>query len=169
MRVPRLHSLTVCLTALAFLLVAVRATEGASPFATYLPLVAKEHGPEATPTVSATPIITLTPTQTQTPTVTPTPTPTVPGALYLDDFSNPGSGWLVDDDPSGSHSYQDGEYEIRINYVGWGKGVAAPYTVTNVNYAVQADMRHLAGSIAYYGLVFNRQDWDNYYSYRADP
>lgn len=92
-----------------------------------------------------------------------------PRASYLDDFTNQSSGWYVDDVSSGRRSYQEGEYEILINNPNWWKAAKAPYTLAHTSYAVEADMRHLSGGISWYGLVFRRSDWDNFYVFRVDP
>jgi hypothetical protein len=47
------------------------------------------------------------------PTQAPAATPTETGVLLEDDFSDPGTGWYVDDDPGqGSYAYENGVYAI---------------------------------------------------------
>lgn len=66
------------------------------------------------------PAPTLPPTPSRTPTRTPRPTGPTPtqaagAVLFEDDFSDPGSGWRVDDGAQNSKRYVDGEYEISIH------------------------------------------------------
>lgn len=70
-----------------------------------------EPPPTAIPTDM--PSATTAPTPTITPTEPPTATPTPMGLLFEDDFSDPATGWRVDDTPDeGSYAYVDGVYAI---------------------------------------------------------
>ncbi|NCF65084.1 MAG: hypothetical protein GWP61_03865 [Chloroflexi bacterium] len=87
--------------------------------------------------------------------------------LISDDFSNPNSGWLVADDGQVKWSYQNGEYEILIRVPKWWAGARAPINGL-VHYAVEAEMRRLSGSTSDYGLIFDFQDWTNFYYFIVD-
>lgn len=83
--------------------------------------------------------------------------------LYRDDFSDPNSGWPVNDDGNVARSYQNGVYEMLIRDAGYWAGARAPI-VGFVDYGVEAEMwRYQGGRTSNYGLVFDRKDWDNFY------
>jgi len=88
--------------------------------------------------------------------------------LLSDDFSNPNSGWPVGDDGQVKWSYQNGEYELLIRVPRWWAGAKAPISGL-VDYAAEAEMRRLSGSTSDYGLIFDFQDWDNFYYFIVDP
>jgi hypothetical protein len=88
--------------------------------------------------------------------------------LYFDNFSDPDSGWPISDSGNVKLSYQEGEYEILIreqNY--WGGAV--PPLDDIAGYSVNADMRFQTGSGGFYGLIFDREDWDQFYIYVISP
>ena len=78
-------------------------------------------------------------------------------AAFLDDFSNPASGWRNN---SENYDYLENEYEIKVsqtNHVYW---AWAPIKISG-DYILQVDMRvvdDFAGGE--YGLVFNRTEGD---------
>ena len=82
--------------------------------------------------------------------------------LFSDDFSNPNSGWPVDDDGVVKWGYSNGEYEILIRDQRRWAGALAPVMVLD-NYMVRVDARRLQGSTSDYGIVFDQKDWDNFY------
>jgi hypothetical protein len=86
----------------------------------------------------------------------------------FDDFSDPNSGWLAADDGQVKWSYQNGEYEILIRVPKWWAGARAPITGL-VDYAAEVEMRRLSGSESDYGLIFDFQDWNNFYYFIVDP
>ena len=88
--------------------------------------------------------------------------------LYADDFSDPSSGWPVDDNGDVKRSYQAGEYEIltrEINY--WAGSVPPLADITN--YSAVADMRIPNGNTGFYGLIFDRVDWNHFYIFVVSP
>ena len=88
--------------------------------------------------------------------------------LFSDDFSDPTSGWSIDEDSPVRSGYQNDEYEIAINerYV-WG-GAVPPLTDI-VNYSVEATLRMFEDTGGAYGLKFDREDWDHYYLFAVLP
>ena len=86
---------------------------------------------------------------------------------YLDDFSDPDSGWYVYDDGDMRWSYQGGEYEIRLGGSGWWAWASAPILFPE-DYIVEADMRRYSGNVAY-GLVFGMQDGSHFYVLIVHP
>jgi hypothetical protein len=53
------------------------------------------------------------PPPTEAATLPPAATPTETGVLFSDDFSDPNSGWYLDDDPGlGSYAYENGVYAV---------------------------------------------------------
>lgn len=91
-----------------------------------------------------------------------------PEPLFYDDFSDPTSGWPIDDTPEIRRSYQDGEYEILTRSPDYWAAATAPLTDL-VDYSVEASMRRLIGTTSDYGLIFDFMDWDNFYIFATDP
>jgi len=88
--------------------------------------------------------------------------------LYSDDFSNPASGWLTGDGKHISLSYENGEYEIEI-FRSWWWGASAPPLGDISNYSIESEARLHTGSEGIYGVIFDREDWDNYYVFVVIP
>jgi len=86
---------------------------------------------------------------------------------YLDDFSDPDSGWYVHDDGDIRWSYQSGEYEIRLRGSYWWAWASAPIVFPE-DYIVEADMRRYSGNVAY-GLIFGMQDGSHFYVLIVHP
>jgi hypothetical protein len=86
----------------------------------------------------------------------------------LDDFSNADSGWPIDDDGDTIWRYDSGEYEMYMRNAKWWAGALAPVGASG-DYSVEADMRRLSGSTSDYGLIFDFQDWENFYLLVVDP
>jgi hypothetical protein len=89
--------------------------------------------------------------------------------FFFDDFSDPNSGWL-DGDDTGSvvYSYQSGEYQIYIRDTLWWGGAAPPLDDI-ADYSVEAEMRLHSGSKGFYGLIFERLDWNHFYLFAVSP
>jgi hypothetical protein len=112
------------------------------------------------------------------PTIDFTPTVTVylpsvdrrwdPRLPYLDDFSNPSSGWKVSDSGNTVWFYTGGEYEILMRNAGWWAGATCPLT-SLTDYSVEADMHRPAGATSSYGLIFGFQDWSHFYLLVVSP
>jgi hypothetical protein len=88
--------------------------------------------------------------------------------IFFDNFSNPSSGWAVEDQQGVRYSYRNNEYEIllRTNYA-W-TGASAPISDID-NYTVAADMRQHSGKYGGYGLIFERVDWEHFYLFLVFP
>ena len=88
--------------------------------------------------------------------------------LFADDFSDPASGWVIEDRGVVQWSYRDDQYEIFIDENGRWAGALAPVGGFST-YSVQADMALYKGADSYYGLIFDFLDWDNYYFFVVHP
>ena len=89
--------------------------------------------------------------------------------FFFDDFSDPDSGWDNGlDTGSVVYSYQSGEYQIFIRDTFWWGG-AVPPLADIADYSVEAEMRLHSGSSAFYGLIFERVDWNHYYLFAVSP
>jgi hypothetical protein len=96
--------------------------------------------------------------------------------VYLDDFSNPASGWPVEEDEIARLGYLNGEYQILVKPAGW--VVYAYNDFIDRDFTVEVDARpatHLVGSV---GLIFSRTESgyyllevsENWFSlWRRDP
>jgi hypothetical protein len=110
---------------------------------------------------------TRTPTATATSTVTPTPTPI--HVDFLDDFSNPASGWFVGDVDNIRYGYYDNEYEILVRPQNTIAFVSAPISSLSApaGYSVETDVRQVYG-MGGYGLVFDRTSASDFYVLSVD-
>jgi uncharacterized repeat protein (TIGR01451 family) len=83
---------------------------------------------------------------------------------YLDDFSNPASGWLIDDDSYARMEYLNSEYRILTKQSGYLYLVRAPLTCGYQNYIVEVDARWASTPGSSYGLIFGLSpDYSYYY------
>jgi len=86
-------------------------------------------------------------------------------AQYLDDFSDPGSGWPIADNDV-QYAYSNGEYRIWVK--SWGTWAGAAPGVKASDFTVFVDVRSgpnhiLPGS---YGLLFGlSDDWSQFYTF----
>jgi hypothetical protein len=88
--------------------------------------------------------------------------------IFFDDFSDPDSGWPINDSGDVQRSYQDGEYKILIQPENFWGGSVPPLSDIS-NYSVDAEMRIPDGSAGFYGLIFDRVDWDQFYVFVISP
>jgi len=139
--------------------------------------------PSSTPSATATPISTHTPTvlptataiatSTPSPAVMPTPTATATSPNnswgYIEDFSNPNNNpWPVESDQYGQYSYQNGEYEVRGLQPNTTFSSLAPIQFIASGYVIEVEA-HVTENSPDYGLLFDWQDWNNYYLYEVAP
>lgn len=83
------------------------------------------------------------------------------GILYQDDFSDPGSGWPIED----WRGYEDGEYFIIIEEAdSWG-GSIIPGELFFDAFCVEVEARAVGRAKGAYGILFGFKDWDNNYSF----
>jgi len=137
--------------------------------------------PTASPTDTATATNTSTRTRTGTPTPTPTrtrtrtPTPTPTLDCYYDDFSDPNSGWYVEDTVYAKLAYTGGEFQVLVRSP-W-NGAASAWGWLVSDFALQFDARQVGSNMAEYGIMFGGSDRglylytvvSNYFSlYRCD-
>jgi hypothetical protein len=92
----------------------------------------------------------------------------LPPFSYFDDFSDPGSGWDIEDTGDVRVGYQNGEYEILLRDALWSASILAPIDAVG-DCSVEADIRRHAGSEGLYGLIFGHVDWDHFYIFIVDP
>jgi hypothetical protein len=83
---------------------------------------------------------------------------------YTDDFSDPDSGWPVDDDSSRRYAYTGGQYQIWVKNPNQGWLVTPGAKATDFTVAVSA--RRASGSSGGYGIVFGiNEDLGQYYEF----
>jgi photosystem II stability/assembly factor-like uncharacterized protein len=125
---------------------------------THTPIGARTATPTRTPTRTRTATPTRTPTRTRTATPTRTPTTTY---LYFDDFSNPSSGWPVDDDGDRRVGYLNGQYQILARRTNYAFNVTPNFRCTDCTIDVQG--RFASSVYGAYGILFGiTDDWDKY-------
>ena len=90
------------------------------------------------------------------------------GALYMDDFSNPGSGWPVGDTGNALLEYLGGEYRMLVRPTDWWSAAAPGFKVSNG--VIVAEVRNHSSNYGTYGLIFGLSDnWSQFYSFEIDP
>jgi len=91
-----------------------------------------------------------------------------PSILFLDDFSNPNSGWPVWEDQYVRYEYLDNEYRILMKTTErW--QAARPY-FQGSDYVATVDVRNATGVYGSYGIIFGlSDDWSQFYVFEIDP
>jgi hypothetical protein len=88
--------------------------------------------------------------------------------LYQDDFSNPDSGWPINDSGNTKVGYINGEYQILIRTAGWLNAVSSGFGTQD--YKVSVQLRNVTGAFASYGIIFGiMPDWSSWYSLEIYP
>jgi hypothetical protein len=104
-----------------------------------------------------TPTLTVTPTTTLTLTAAPSSSLFLPliarGCEYFDDFSDPASGWTVDDNYYVKSEYLGGEFRVWSKQPGYYYPFQAP-RFQRQNYVVEADARWEGAPGENIGLIF---------------
>jgi alpha-tubulin suppressor-like RCC1 family protein len=86
---------------------------------------------------------------------------------FIDDFSNPGSGWPVLDYPESRYEYLANEYRIWVKTNDWWAGAHPGFKASD--YVVSVDVRNAGGVYGSYGLLFGlSEDWSQFYSFEVD-
>jgi uncharacterized repeat protein (TIGR01451 family) len=89
-------------------------------------------------------------------------------SYYTDDFSNPDSGWLIDDDSNRRYAYTGGQYQIWVRNPSWSAGVTPGAKATD--FAVAVSARRASGSQGSYGIIFGiNEDWSEFYWFEIGP
>ena len=87
---------------------------------------------------------------------------------YLDDFSDPGSGWEAGEDEELSVEYLNDEYRVLIKPAGAIYGIAAP-TSKRQDYVVEIDARWEGNSGVSYGLIFGIVgNYEQFYTFEVN-
>ena len=97
------------------------------------------------------------------PTATPvqTPQPTPMDQLYFDDFSDPASGWYVDDDESRRYAHVSGEYQIWLKTAPQWRAVTPGFPCEDC--AIEVEGRLASSAYGAYGIMFAiTSDWHGY-------
>jgi hypothetical protein len=83
--------------------------------------------------------------------------------LYTDDFSNPASGWPIDDIENIYRlEYLDGEYRILLRHTNYWAGARPGFQAAD--YIATVDLRNPNNISGYYGINFGlAQDWSSFY------
>jgi len=82
--------------------------------------------------------------------------------LYFDDFSDPNSGWLIEEGDWGHVGYYDGEYEMSSNEGWWGVDSSAPINDVPASFSLEADVRFVSGTENAYGLKLSTPEGTAY-------
>jgi uncharacterized repeat protein (TIGR01451 family) len=86
---------------------------------------------------------------------------------YTDDFSNPDSGWLIDDNSNRRSAYAGGQYQIWLKNPSSSAGVTPGAKATD--FAVAVNARRASGSQGSYGIIFGiNEDWSQFYEFNVD-
>ncbi len=81
-----------------------------------------------------------------------------------DDFSDPNSGWPVQDNGKNRYEYLNGEYRILLRPEWGGAGVRSDFYPED--FTVGVDVRNATGRQGSYGLLFGLIDnWDSFYTF----
>jgi len=92
------------------------------------------------------------------------PTPMPAGYLFIDDFTNPSSGWDVRHDSDAITDYQNGEFVIFVGKVETTLWSKPNHYLTNVS--VEVDAREAAGpDDNLYGVICRYLDSNNFYRF----
>lgn len=88
------------------------------------------------------------------------------GALYQDDFSNTGSGWVTESDGGNVMDYADGQYRIVVADV-YSDLVANAGVDLPADVVIDVDINLYSGSENNdFGVVCRMQDLDNFYFFQ---
>jgi uncharacterized repeat protein (TIGR01451 family) len=88
-------------------------------------------------------------------------------AYYADDFSDPGSGWPVDDDADRRFAYTGGQYQMWLKKPSLGWSVTPGAQATDFAAAVSA--RRASGSSGGYAIRFGiNEDWSQFYEFYVE-
>ena len=144
------------------------ATATLLPFPTSIPLT---EGPTLTPSPTLRPSATPLPSLTLAPSLTPIPTNTpTPGIIgigfdtgpFRDDFSDPFSGWPVENGSDWGFGYESGGYVMYNNLPN--AEVCASRTRSHTDFVIEVDVEKLSGpDSAYFGITC-RKIGTNYYT-----
>jgi hypothetical protein len=92
--------------------------------------------------------------------------PCVP--LFNDDFSNPSSGWSIEDDGNVRYEYLNSEYRILVRNTDWWAAARPGFQISD--YILEADVRNVSGTWGSYGLMFDiSSDWSQFYTFEIFP
>jgi hypothetical protein len=90
-------------------------------------------------------------------------TPSCP-AYYTDNFSDPGSGWPIDDNSDRRYAYVGGEYQIWVKNPYNGRLVTPGAKATDFTASVSA--RRASGTTGGYGIIFGiNENWTQWYEF----
>jgi uncharacterized repeat protein (TIGR01451 family) len=88
-------------------------------------------------------------------------------ADYFDDFSDPGSGWLIYEDPEVKYGYADQQYQVWFKTPEDGVWITPGARASDFTVALSA--RRTSGMDGPYGILFGiSQDWSELYEVSID-
>jgi hypothetical protein len=88
--------------------------------------------------------------------------------VYADDFSDPGSGWPINDTGNTLYEYLNGEYRVLVGNTDWSAGARPDFKASN--YIVAVDVRNATGVYGSYGIIFGlSEDWNQFYTFEIYP
>jgi hypothetical protein len=89
-------------------------------------------------------------------------------SLYIDDFSDPNSGWPNFEDENRRYEYVGGEYEVLEKDANSWAGASPDFQASE--YQVGVEVRSTSGVIGSHGIVFGlTEDWSGFYTFEIDP
>ncbi len=89
--------------------------------------------------------------------------------IYMDDFSDPNSGWLQISTEELESSYKDGEYHILAKKSNWATWRWNRNAGRVTDFILEIDARLVSGpKDSSYGLIFRVQNNDNFYRFIVD-
>lgn len=87
--------------------------------------------------------------------------------IFFDDFSNPNSGWIVDNSGNIIWRYTGGEYQIYFEERDW-IAISTPSLSLPGDYRIEVDARKVSPGGGAYGLIFGvRRTSDSWESYEV--
>jgi hypothetical protein len=90
------------------------------------------------------------------------------GQLYLDDFSDPNSGWPIWDGSNCAFDYNNGNYRIQLKRDYWSAWAWPGFACTDCTIEVEA--WRSSGANSGYGIVFGlNSSGDQFYSFEIQP
>lgn len=85
--------------------------------------------------------------------------------ILQDSFSNSSSGWNTSEDENTAREYVDGTYQMTVKKAGYINLTGLPTYDIPRYYSITTEVEVYSGNIGGYGLAFNGQDSDNYYTF----
>jgi hypothetical protein len=87
---------------------------------------------------------------------------------FFDDFSDPTSGWPIQEDGYALFEYLEGEYRILVKNTNWWAGAVPTFQAKD--FLVGVKVRNAGTTYGTYGIIFGAaEDWNYFYTFEIDP